>query len=283
MKKDPLKRVRESKSFYARFVSGLLGSILFTFSSFGIAEEKLPPKEKFHLFLLVGQSNMAGRGRIAPDDQIPHPRVLMLNRSGKWVPAVEPVHFDKPYAGVGPGRTFGILVAGRDPSITVGLIPAACGGSPIAAWKPGAYWQQTKSHPYDDAIVRAQKGMQDGTLKAILWHQGEADCGARKSLVYCKNLQDLFFRFRKDLGMPSVPILVGQLSHFPGETWSEGKRRVDTAQKKIVQEMPPSAFVTSDQLTRNPDRIHFNAESQREFGRRFFEAYRKLINSFPDK
>ena len=83
--------------------------------------------------------------------------------------------------------------------------------------------------------------------------------------------------------MPSVPILVGQLSHFPGETWSEGKRRVDTAQKKIVQEMPPSAFVTSDQLTRNPDRIHFNAESQREFGRRFFEAYWKLINSFPDK
>lgn len=93
---------------------------------------ELPPKEKFHLFLLAGQSNMAGRGAIAPEDKVPHPRVLMLDRNGNWVPAVDPVHFDKPFAGVGPGRRFAILLAESDPSITVGLIPAACGGSPLS-------------------------------------------------------------------------------------------------------------------------------------------------------
>ena len=31
----------------------------------------LPPKEKFHLFLLVGQSNMAGRGVVAAPDKFP--------------------------------------------------------------------------------------------------------------------------------------------------------------------------------------------------------------------
>ena len=31
----------------------------------------LPPKEKFHLFLLVGQSNMAGRGAVTAADREP--------------------------------------------------------------------------------------------------------------------------------------------------------------------------------------------------------------------
>lgn len=69
---------------------------------------KLPARENFHLILLAGQSNMAGRGVISPSDRIPHPRVLMQNRQGEWVPAVEPVHYDKDFAGVGPGRSFAI-------------------------------------------------------------------------------------------------------------------------------------------------------------------------------
>ena len=82
---------------------------------------------------------MAGRGAIAPEDKVPHPRVLMLDRSGNWVPAVDPVHFDKPFAGVGPGRRFAILLAESDPSITVGLIPAACGGSPLSTLTAGIH------------------------------------------------------------------------------------------------------------------------------------------------
>lgn len=277
MKISACKIVRGGRSARAAATGSLIMSLFLSLSLSGTAEEKLPPKEKFHLFLLAGQSNMAGRGTITAKDRIPHPRVLMLDRSGKWVPAVEPVHFDKSYAGVGPGRTFGILLAESDPSITVGLIPAACGGSPIASWMPGAFWKQTESHPYDDAISRTRKAMQSGTLKAILWHQGEADCGKTKSLVYHEKLQDLFLRFRRDLGIRGLPVLVGQLSRFPGETWSEGKCRVDSAQEKVVREMPPAAFVTSEGLTSNPDGVHFNADSQRELGRRFFESYRELM------
>lgn len=238
---------------------------------------ELPPKEKFHLFLLAGQSNMAGRGAIAPEDKVPHPRVLMLDHSGNWVPAVDPVHFDKPFAGVGPGRRFAILLAESDPSITVGLIPAACGGSPLSTWTPGAFWQQTESHPYDDALARTRKAMESDTLKGILWHQGEADCGNSLSRTYHKRLTELFRRFRSEFGNPELPILVGQLSQFPGEKWNDSKKRVDAAQRKVVEEMAPAAFVTSEGLTSNPDRVHFDAKSQREFGRRYFEAYRKLL------
>ena len=132
----------------------------------------LPSKDKFHLFLLVGQSNMAGRGIVTPANNEPHPRVLMLNKAGEWVPAVDPLHFDKPVAGVGLGRSFGIAIAGATPDITVGLIPCAVGGSPIDAWKPGVLYEPTKSHPWDDAMRRAHLALQSGTLKGILWHQG---------------------------------------------------------------------------------------------------------------
>ena len=59
-----------------------------------------------HLFLLAGQSNMAGRGEVEAQDRATHPRIWMLDRHGQWVPAADPLHFDKPVAGVGPGLAF---------------------------------------------------------------------------------------------------------------------------------------------------------------------------------
>ena len=192
---------------------------------------KLPARENFHLILLAGQSNMAGRGVISPSDRIPHPRVLMQNRQGEWVPAVEPVHYDKDFAGVGPGRSFAIRLTASDPAITVGLIPAACGGSPIASWQPGAYHEQTQSHPYDDAVRRTRRAMKDGTLKAILFHQGEADCYGSAPNQYRERLFSLIRSLRQELGAPACPFIIGQLSRFPQETWSEGKKSVDAAHR----------------------------------------------------
>ncbi|MDA1230820.1 MAG: hypothetical protein O2856_08600 [Planctomycetota bacterium] len=40
--------------------------------------------DKFHLFLLIGQSNMAGRGVVEDADKVVNPRVLMLNKKGQW-------------------------------------------------------------------------------------------------------------------------------------------------------------------------------------------------------
>ncbi len=252
-------------------VCGLLLS-----AAFGADPVKLPPKEKFYLVLLAGQSNMAGRGKIQPEDRAPYPRVLMLNKEGEWVPAAAPIHFDKSFAGIGPGDAFAKLLAGSDPSITVGLIPAACGGSSIRHWRPGAYWEQTQSHPYDDAVARTRKALESGTLKAILWHQGEADCN-KNADQYARWLTELIRDFRQKFNAPDVPVIVGQLSQFPGAKWSEARRKVDAAQRKAVEENQPAAFVTSEGLTSNPDKVHFDRASQLEFGRRYFEAWRKLI------
>jgi len=236
----------------------------------------LPVKNKFHLFLLAGQSNMAGRGDVEAQDKIPHPRVLVLAKDGTWQPAVDPLHYDKPGAGVGPGRTFAIALAEHDTNITIGLIPAACGGSPISTWELGAYYDGTKSHPYDDAIERTKLALQSGTLKGILWHQGESDWTETLAPLYQAKLTALITRFRKDLDAPDVPFIIGQLGQFEKSPWTQWTHMVNDAHLAIAREIPYCAFVSSDGLTPKSDNLHFDAKSQREFGKRYAEVYLKL-------
>jgi hypothetical protein len=216
---------------------------------------------------------MAGRGVVADEDRLPHDRVMMLNRDSIWVPAVDPMHFDKPIAGVGPGRSFGIAVADANPSIRVGLIPAAVGGSPISSWAPGAFYEETGSHPYDDALRRARRAMRDGTLKAILWHQGESDSHEGPAPAYHDRLVALIARLKADLDAPDIPFLIGQLGQFDEAPWDEWKEMVDEAQQTLADDLPHVYFVGSDDLRDKGDAIHFSAEAARELGRRYARAY----------
>ncbi|MCA9120333.1 MAG: sialate O-acetylesterase [Planctomycetaceae bacterium] len=239
----------------------------------------LPPRENFHLYLLVGQSNMAGRGIVAEEDRQPHPRVLMFTKNRQWAPAVDPLHFDKPVAGVGIGRTFGIELAKANPDITIGLIPCAVGGSPISSWEPGGYHAQTKSHPYDDAIKRAKQALEVGVLKGILWHQGESDSHPGAAEVYEQKLHTLIARFREELNAPEAPFLAGQLGQFAERPWDESRKLVDAAHRSLPKKIAHTAFVSSDRLGHKGDEVHFNAAAYREFGRRYAEAFQKLTQS----
>lgn len=237
----------------------------------------LPPKESFHLFLLVGQSNMAGRGVPTPADRTPHPRVLMLDKAGAWVPAIDPMHFDKPAViGVGPGRAFGVAIAEAFPGATIGLIPCAVGGSPIDAWRPGSFYEATKTHPWDDAIRRARIALRAGTLKGIVWHQGESDSTAALAPAYAAKLHALVARFRAELAAPAVPFLAGQLGKFTDAPWDAFRTQVDLAHRELPRNAPHTAFVSADGLKHKGDKVHFDADSARELGRRYAAAYLEL-------
>jgi hypothetical protein len=240
----------------------------------GQAPTPVPPtKGAFHLFLLVGQSNMAGRGKVDPQDRVPTPGILMLDKARAWVPAVDPMHFDKPIAGVGLGRAFAARIAETHRGIPIGLIPAAAGGSPIDTWQPGGYHDQTMSHPWDDAIARARVALQAGTLKAILWHQGESDATPALAPGYEAKLHALIARFRATLDAPDVPFIVGQLGQFEGVPWDDARRTVDAAHRALPGKVRRTAFVSSDGLVHGGDNVHFDTASLRELGRRYADAY----------
>lgn len=257
------------------FVIVLLG----VFTSAQAAAPALPAKEKFHLFLLVGQSNMAGRGPMTDADQIPHPRVLMLNQAGAWVPAADPLHFDKPKAvGVGLGLTFADAVAAAHPEVTIGLIPCAVGGSPIDSWQPGYFYNATQSHPWDDALRRAQLALSSGTLKGILWHQGESDATREFAEGYAAKLQALIARMRAALGAPNVPFIVGQMGRFEGSPWNGYKIQVDRAHRELPEKLARVAFVSAEGLKDKGDKTHFDTASYRELGRRYADAYLRVVS-----
>ncbi len=239
----------------------------------GAEPTELPSKDKFHLFLLVGQSNMAGRGLVADEDKIPHLRVLKLTKEGTWKPAVDPIHFDKPAAGVGLGKTFGQIIADANPGVTVGLIPCAVGGSPIDSWRPGEFYEPTKSHPWDDAMRRAKLAIQSGELKGVLWHQGESDSTTELAQAYEGKLHDLIRRIRRELAAPQAPFIAGQMGRFPENPWDEARLIVDKAHQNLSVTIPHSAFVPSTGLRHNGDKVHFDAASYREFGKRYAAAY----------
>jgi hypothetical protein len=235
---------------------------------------KIDTNERYDLYLLIGQSNMAGRGTIEAQDTITDPDVFMLNKAENWVPAKSPLHFDKSFAGTGLGLTFGKIVAKKSKR-KIGLIPCAVGGTSISMWMPGAYDKVTQTHPYDDAIRRTKVALKNGELKGILWHQGEADATVEKMVLYEVRFDSLLINLQKDLSVdiPSIPIVVGELGTFYFQKVPEARdfnlvlHRMEASRKNI-------GVVSSERLTHKGDTVHFDAASQRELGKRYAE---KLI------
>ena len=231
----------------------------------------------FHIYLLIGQSNMAGRGDPEPEDLVPHPRVLSLGPEGSWVPAVEPLHWDKPTAGVGPGLAFGRAIAERYPVARIGLIPSAAGGSPIRVWREGGHWEQTTNgHPYDDALVRARRAMQDGVLKGILWHQGESDSNSEGVPTYEARLLNLIGRLRVALGQPDLPFAAGTLGDFNVARNPQGAE-INSVLRRLPTRIARAACVEAAGLGHKDDDTHFDSAGARELGRRYARAMMALL------
>lgn len=243
----------------------------------------LPRKADFHLYLLLGQSNMAGRGTLEEQDRTPHSRVFMLSKEGQWVKAVDPLHFDKLAAGVGLGKTFGQILADANPEVTIGLIPCAVGGSPIDAWRPGEFYAPTNSHPWDDAMLRATIALQAGELKGILWHQGESDAKPGLAEAYASKLDDLISRLRKQLNAPNLPFIAGQMGRFEDQPWDDAHMLVDSSHRELPQRVEQTAFVVANGLKHKGDKVHFDAASYRELGKRYATAYLQLTQSAAQK
>lgn len=184
-----------------------------------------PAPEHLRLFLLIGQSNMAGRGVVEPQDTETNPRIFMLTKDLQWTLAKDPLHFDKPnVAGVGLGSEFARVLAKADPQAKIGLIPAAFGGTTIAQWKPGGAL-------YSDAVARAREAMKSGTLAGILWHQGEGDSAPAKVEGYGDQFAAMIAQLRQDLEAANVPLLVGELGRYEPKYSPSTKRSPPSSPK----------------------------------------------------
>jgi hypothetical protein len=259
-------------TFLGLFLSGFISAQQINLQKFGEKAEITVSKEKFHLYLLIGQSNMAGRGIVEPQDTIGNPRILRLNSVGEWEIAKEPLHFDKSSAGVGPGLAFAReMLVDSNPDVVIGLIPSAVGGTSIDFWATGNYLPKTEQCPYDDALSRTKLAMKDGTLKGILWHQGESDSNPEKAATYKDKLASLATTLRNDLQMLDVPFIAGELAGF----WEKGAI-LNPIFHEAKKDIPHYDVVSGKGLIALPDNLHIDAASQREFGKRYADTMKSL-------
>jgi len=223
----------------------------------------------FHVYLLIGQSNMAGRGPLDSISKQINPQIFMLDKNNQWVPATDPVHFDKPQvAGVGPAIGFAKEMIKNDPNIKIGLIPCAWGGSSINVWQPDSAYMT--GHPYNDAIARTKVAMQKGVLKGILWHQGESDNSPQGAETYLNKLSTLIQRLRTAFHNPTLPFIAGEIGYFSKST------RINTVIDQLPDNIANTAIVNAAGLTDKGDQTHFDAASARELGKRYAIAMKKL-------
>ena len=124
-----------------------------------------------------------------------------------------------------------------------------------------------------------QKALPAGTLKGILWHQGESDSNAKQSGSYERKLHKLIARFRTEFKAPEVPFIVGQMGQFKERPWDEHRKLVDQVHQQLPAKVARTAFVSSDGLQHKGDKVHFNSESYRELGRRYFAVYQDLTTT----
>lgn len=221
--------------------------------------------------LMIGQSNMAGRGFINEVPMICNERILMLRNAG-WQMMAEPINYDRPNAGIGLTGSFAAMWCMEHEGEQIGLIPCAEGGSSLDDWA-------VDKNLFKNAVIQAGFAMQDSELIGILWHQGESDSYGGGYQTYYKKLQVIIESLRKELNAFEVPLIIGGLGDFLGKNGfglnCTEYELVNEQLLKFAREQENSCFVTAEGLIPNPDGIHMDAVSQRRFGVRYYEAFVK--------
>jgi len=223
-------------------------------------------RSELHVYLLIGQSNMAGRGIISDEHKQFPEKVFLLNAEGVFEPATHPLN---QYSTIGKpielqkqniGYNFARVMRSSRPEAAVGLVVNARGGSGIEHWARGTPY-------YKEAIQRVALARKQGTLRGILWHQAERNSGNPEG--YDKKLAQLIHDLRKDLEDESLPFVAGQIIDRPDT------KAINDLIAALPSQVPHTGYVSSEGLTAM-DRWHFDETSLLKLGEGYAREMLKL-------
>jgi len=256
------------------------------------------PDPNFHIYLCFGQSNMESGGRMNGDDKIVDERFRVMadfdapNREWKkddWYHAVPPL------AAKGRGICmvdyFGrTLVAGLPANVRVGVIKVSVPGCKIELFEKDTFqsyianerdWMKNLvnnygGNPYQYLVDMAKAGQKDGVIKGILLHQGESNAGDKE---WPNKVKGVYDNLIKDLNLKAeeVPLLAGELVHADQEGRCAGFNEIMAK----LPETLPNAHVISSAGCPTGDKLHFNSEGSRMFGKRYGQKMLSLLGYAP--
>ena len=240
-------------------------------SSYG--EDKIDNWKPTIIFLLGGQSNMEGQGKVSelPKEFLtPLKNVKMWTKSG-WVDLISGEKF-------GPEIGFAYEIAKKWPKQRIGIVKHAVGGTNLQQWGAPDY---TKAgfifKTWMDTLEAAQKSAPNAPVAGVLWMQGESDAKDQAlAESYKVNFKNLIEAVRKEVKNKNLPFIFGKIQSknvkFLSTVWK--------AQEETVREIKNAILINTDDIQLNSDVLHFGTKGQLELGHRFaLEAIKSTSGS----
>jgi hypothetical protein len=239
-------------------------------------------QDMLDLFLLVGQSNMKGRGAIEMKPVENKNIVFFHSKQQQWYIARDPLHAQgtpdridgSDNSGTGPGMSFAQTLAQQDKQLKIGLIPGAVGGAPIGSYGKNKKLYQRSLELTQEAIKQSRIKT---SVKAILWLQGESDSTKSLHDSYEGKLLDMIDRYRRDLKKPTLPFIACTLGSYINKGPFQHVKEVNKVLLALPEKRKHTACVDARDLQGHiGDRLHYDTASQLEIGKRFAAAYLKM-------
>lgn len=265
------------------------------------------PDPNFHVYLLFGQSNMAGGGAISDSpkvdcDTTPRVKVLafsdcsagpnckdyvMKRTVDQWYTAFPPLHdCSAGLEGISPGDWFGkTMIDSVRADISIGLVPCALSGMALNVFLKGSTATSTVGpsqvrgkNAYNWMLARCKLAQQKGVIKGMLLHQGESGTGS--SQAWDAMAMQIFNDLKTDLGLDAKTVLVvGQL-RSDSKSPSQNNTSFNTMIAGMPAKYPKVGMASSQGLSGNgKDVWHFNPSSMRDLGRRYAAALLSLSDN----
>lgn len=239
--------------------------------------------KRLEIFLLIGQSNMKGRGKM-PAKPLNDPRIVMMHKpSDGYYLARHPLHLTgdprnfsgADNAGVGPGLAFAQATAKARPESRILLIPCAVGGTAISKWQKGQRLYEETIRKAKLALKQCPKGKV--RIAGALWLQGEADSGTPERIAaYPKRLKQLIVDLRTDLNIPDLPFIACTIGELK-ETSVKARQSINAILLDLPNRVPHTACVDGRKFAKSiGDKVHFDTATQNEHGRLFAAKYLDL-------
>jgi len=231
----------------------LCALVIALFSMPDVGAEKAKREEK-NLFILSGQSNMAG-----------------MDESLTFTPAVTKV-FGKDRVIVVKNANSGQSIRSwaktnhEDPPPTRGRVP------------------KVRGELYDPLIKKVKMAIEGERLKTVtlVWMQGESDLNNTAYNAYFKELLE---QLQRDLSFKETNIVIGRISDAGLDSPKRlaGRLNIRKVQKTFAEAHPRGAWVDTDDLNDREvegkviNDLHYTKEGYRKLGMRFAEKAIRLI------
>lgn len=236
--------------------------------------------DRIEIFLLMGQSNMKGRG-VMPAEPLLNPQIIMMHKgTDDWYLARHPLHLvgsptdfiGADNAGVGPGLAFAETLAKAYPRSRIALIPCAKGGSNIHQWRKGQMLYDETIRRAKLALTNAPKGK--SRIAGALWLQGESDSTTPDKIqAYSERLGELIDNLRTDTGIPNLPFIACTIGE---KKTPELRSKINAVLLDLPKLRPHTACVDGRSFAKFIDSVHFDTATQEEHGRRYAGKYLEL-------